>query len=148
MDITASTKELIQKVQQLKATHPDQVSQVFIDFYCQCQQGIDYLFPVGVKETIRLFDVLQWFCNCVDQKKTPTLIQLMWNDVVGPSLEEYQDDERIESSLLTLFQGGDLQEMIRQWDLDRRADGSVNLKLRTLLNDIHTIEITHRNKHS
>jgi hypothetical protein len=144
MDITASTKDLIQKAQQLKSNHPDQVSQVFIDFYCQCQQGIDYLFPIGIKETVRLIDILQWFCDCVDQKKTSTLIQLMWKDIVGPSLAAYQEDERIESSLLTVFQHGDLQEMIREWDLERQADGGVNLKLRTLLDDIHQLEVAHR----
>jgi len=35
MDITDSTKALIQKAQALKANHADPASQAFIDFYCQ-----------------------------------------------------------------------------------------------------------------
>jgi hypothetical protein len=141
MDITDSTKALIAKVQTLKDDHADAVSQAFIDFYCQCRQGMDYLFPEGVKETVRLLDILQWFCDCVDQGEPSTLIQLMWKDVVGPSWAEYQADEVVENKLLELFEHGDLKEKIRQWDLERRADGGVNLTLRTLLDDIHQIEM-------
>lgn len=146
MDVTNSTKDLIRKVQQLKVNHADQVTQAFIDFYCQCQQGIDYLFPDGIKETVRLLDILQWFCDCVDQGEPSTLVQLMWNDVIGPTLAEYKDDEAIEASLLTLFEQGDLKETIRQWDLERRADGGVNLPLRTVLAEIHEIEENHGKK--
>lgn len=140
MDITDSTKAQIQSVQSLKAAHPDPVSQAFIDFYCQCRQGMDYLFPIGVKESVRLLDILQWFCDCVDQGEPSTLIQLMWQDIVGPSLAEFQADEATEYHLLNLFKHGDLKEHIRQWDLDRRADGGVNLTLRTLLREIHELE--------
>jgi hypothetical protein len=140
MDITDSTKAQIQSVQSLKAAHPDPVSQAFIDFYCQCRQGMDYLFPIGVKESVRLLDILQWFCDCVDQGEPSTLIQLMWKDIVGPSLGEFQADEVIEHHLLNLFKHGDLKEHIRQWDLDRRADGGVNLTLRTLLREIYELE--------
>ena len=140
MDITDSTKDLIQKAQTLKVNHSDPVSQAFIDFYCQCRQGMDYLFPVGVKESVRLLDVLQWFCDCVDQGGPSTLIQLMWKDVVGPSLAEFQADEATESHLLALFQQGDLKDHIHQWDLERRADGGVNLTLKTLLKEIHELE--------
>ncbi len=140
MDITDSTKDLIQKAQALKEKHPDPVSQAFIDFYCQCRQGMDYLFPVRVKESVRLLDVLQWFCDCVDQGGPSTLIQLMWKDVVGPSLAEFQADEAVESHLLDLFQQGDLKDHIRQWDLERRADGGVNLTLRTVLKEIQELE--------
>lgn len=140
MDITDSTKAQIQSAQSLKAAHPDPVSQAFIDFYCQCRQGMDYLFPIGVKESVRLLDILQWFCDCVDQGEPSTLIQLMWKDIVGPSLGEFQADEAIEHHLLNLFKHGDLKEHIRQWDLDRREDGGVNLTLRTLLREIYELE--------
>jgi hypothetical protein len=146
MDVTDSTKDLIRRVQQLKANHADQVTQAFIDFYCQCQQGIDYLFPDGIRQTVRLLDILQWFCDCVDQGEPSTLIQLMWKDVIGPTLAEYKADEAIEASLLDLFEHGDLKETIRQWDLERRSDGGVNLPLRTVLAEIHEIEVAHRNE--
>ncbi|NJL46079.1 MAG: hypothetical protein HC922_10975 [Leptolyngbyaceae cyanobacterium SM2_3_12] len=45
MDITDATQILIQHVQPLKLKHSDPISQAFIDFYCQCHQGMDYLFP-------------------------------------------------------------------------------------------------------
>ena len=64
---------------------------------------MDYLFPPGIRATVRLLDILQWFCDCVDQGEPSTLIRLMWKDVVGPSLEEYQADEAIESRLMALF---------------------------------------------
>ena len=140
MDITDATKALIVQVQALKAVHPDPVSQAFIDFYCQCRQGMDYLFPPGIRATVRLLDILQWFCDCVDQGEPATLIRLMWKDVVGPSLEEYQADEAIESRLMALFEHGDLKDTIRQWDLERRADGGVNLTLKTLLSEIEQVE--------
>ena len=140
MDITDATKALIVQVQALKAVHSDLVSQAFIDFYCQCRQGMDYLFPPGIRATVRLLDILQWFCDCVDQGELSTLIQLMWKDVVGPSLEEYQADEAIESRLMALFEHGDLKDTIRQWDLERRADGGVNLTLKTLLSEIEQVE--------
>jgi hypothetical protein len=140
MDITASTKDLIQQAQALKANYPDPVSQAFIDFYCQCRQGLDYLFPVGVKESVRLLDILQWFCDCIDQGEPSTLVQLMWKDVVGPSLVEFKADEATESHLLTLFKQGDLKNHIRQWDLKRRSDGGVHLILRTLLREIFELE--------
>jgi hypothetical protein len=141
MDITDSTKSLIAKIQTLKTRHEDSVSLAFIDFYCQCRQGMDYLLPAGVKETVRLLDILQWFCDCVDQGEPSTLIQLMWKDIVGPSLAEYQADEAIEATLMDLFEHGDLKDKIRQWDLERRADGGVNLTLRDLLGEIHQIEV-------
>ncbi len=140
MDITDATKALIVQVQALKAVHPDPVSQAFIDFYCQCRQGMDYLFPPGIRATVRLLDILQWFCDCVDQGEPSTLIRLMWKDVVGPSLEEYQADEAIESRLMALFEHGDLKDTICQWDLERRADGGVNLTLKTLLSEIDEVE--------
>lgn len=140
MDITDSTKAQIQSVQSLKTDHPDPVSQAFIDFYCQCRQGMDYLLPIGVKESVRLLDILQWFCDCVDQGEPSTLIQLMWKDIVGPSLGEFQADETTEHHLLNLFKHGDLKDHIRQWDLERRADGGVNLILRTLLREIYELE--------
>jgi hypothetical protein len=69
-----------------------------------------------------------------------TLLQLMWKDVVGPSLAEFQADEAIESHLLALFKRGDLKDHIRHWDLERRADGGVKLTLRTVLKEIHQLE--------
>ena len=141
MDITDSTKALILKAQVLKDRHQDHVSRVFIDFYCQCQQGMDYLFPEGVRKTVRLLDILQWFCDCVDQGEPSTIIRLMWNDIVGPTFEEYQADQASEAMLLNLFEHGDLKAGIRQWDLERRADGGVNLTLKTVLAELHALEI-------
>jgi hypothetical protein len=89
---------------------------------------------------VRLLDILQWFCHCVDQGEPSTLIQLTWKDVVGPSLAEFQADEATESHLLALFEHGDLKDHIRQWDLERRADGGVNLTLRMLLREIYELE--------
>jgi hypothetical protein len=74
---------------------------------------------------VRLLDILQWFCDCVDQGEPSTLIQLMWKDVVGPSLAEFQADEATESHLLALFKHGDLKDHIRQWDLERRATAAL-----------------------
>ncbi len=140
MDITDATKVLIQAIRPLKLKYSDPVSQAFIDFYCQCHQGMDYLLPAAVRATIRLADILQWFCQCVDQGRPSTLVQLMWKDVVGPTLEEYKADEAIEKTLLTLFEQGGLKAGLNQWDLERRPDGGVDLTLRNLLDDIHQIE--------
>ncbi|HIK45656.1 MAG TPA: hypothetical protein IGR64_12355 [Leptolyngbyaceae cyanobacterium M65_K2018_010] len=144
MDITDSTKALIQHIQPLKLKHSDLVSRAFIDFYCQCHQGMDYLLPAGMRDTIRLVDILQWFFQCIDQGRPLTLIDLMWKDVVGPTLSEYRADEAIEQELLGLFERGDLKAGLSQWDLQRRPDGGVNLPLRTLLEDIDQIEQAQR----
>jgi hypothetical protein len=140
MDITDSTKALIGHVQPLKLKYPDAASEAFIDFYCQCRQGLDYLLPMGVKETVRLVDILQWFCQCVDQGGPPTLIQLMWHDVAGPTLAAYRGDEATEARLTRLFMQGDLRPNLSQWDREQRPDGGVNLPLRSLLNDLYHIE--------
>jgi hypothetical protein len=140
MDITDSTEALIEAIRSLKLKYSDPVSQAFIDFYCQCHQGMDYLLPLGVRETVRLVDILQWFCQCVDQGRPSTLVQLMWKDVVGPTLAEYMADEAIEHTLLSLFEQGELKAGLSHWDLKRRSDGGVDLTLRNLLDDIHQIE--------
>lgn len=62
MDITPSTKELITKVQQLKSQFTDPVSPLFIDFYCQCKQGIDYLLT-PLQDSVRLLDILNYFAQ-------------------------------------------------------------------------------------
>ncbi|NMF85071.1 hypothetical protein [Nodosilinea sp. P-1105] len=141
MDITDSTKTLIQHVQPLKLKYADLTSQTFIDFYCQCLQGIDYLFPQEVKATVRLLDILNWFCQCIDQKQPSTLIRLMWNDVVGPTLNDYTADEAIETQLTRIFEQGTLHTGLAHWDLERRPDGSVNLPLRSLLAEIAQLEL-------
>ncbi|MEM9002198.1 MAG: hypothetical protein AAGE59_01600 [Cyanobacteria bacterium P01_F01_bin.86] len=148
MDVTESTKDLIYKVQRLKAKHTDPVSTTFIDFYCQCCQGVDYLFPEGMRSSVQLLDILQWFFQCVDSKEPPTLVRLMWQDIVGPTLEEYQEDEGIEQRLLRTFESGALQLYIQNWDRERNPDGSDHLKgngsvhlvLRELLEDIQNLE--------
>lgn len=144
MDITESTKQLNIKVEQLKSKFTDPVSQLFIDFYCQCKQGSDYLFPADVKESIRLWDILEWFFECVDNKSPSTLIELMWKDVVGPTLGEYQQDEAIEGRLHRAFQSAQLKELIQNWDLERTSSGSVRLILRELLGEISYLEREHK----
>jgi hypothetical protein len=147
MDVTNVTKDLIQQVQQLKAKHTDAVSMTFIDFYCQCRQGCDYLFPEAMRHSVRLLDILNWFFQCVDGQE-PTLVRLMWKDVVGPSLAEYEQDEGIETRLHKAFESGALKLFIESWDRERNPDGSdhlnpdgsVHLVLRELLEDIQALE--------
>ena len=152
MDVTDATKDLIHRVQHLKAKHTDAVSVTFVDFYCQCRQGCDYLFPEGMRSSVRLLDILQWFFQCVDGKEPPTLVRLMWQDIVGPTLEEYQEDEGVELRLLSAFESGALKLYIQNWDRERnpdgsdhlKGDGSVHLVLRELLEDIQSLEQTFR----
>lgn len=148
MDVTDATKDLIQKVQGLKQKHSDPVSSTFINFYCQCHQGADYLFPEAMRSQMRLLDILNWFCECVDRQGPPSLIRLMWQDVVGPTWEEYRDDESAEQSLRKAFESGALKLYIQNWDRERNSDGtdhlkgngSVHLILRDLLTDIYQAE--------
>lgn len=139
MDITPATKQLVQQVQQLKSQYTDAASVLFIDFYCQCKEGMDYLFPVSVKESIRLVDILQWFLDCVEQGKPNTLISLMWKDVVGPTLGEYLGDEKTERQLMAAFQG-DVSSQLTHWDRVQLKDGQVWLILRELLDAIAQLE--------
>jgi hypothetical protein len=143
MDITPSTKELISKVQQLKSRFPDPVSPLFIDFYCQCKQGIDYLL-IPLQDSVRLLDILNYFVDCVHEKKPTPLIELMWKDIVGPTLGEYMEDEAIERRLREAFEGGELKNQIQDWDIKRMSDGSVKLILRGLLAEITQIEREHK----
>ncbi|MGL5083632.1 MAG: hypothetical protein ACRC8A_19290 [Microcoleaceae cyanobacterium] len=143
MDITPATKDLNYHVQTLKSKYSDPSSTLFIDFYCQYRQGCDYLFPVAVRQSIRLFDILNCFLECIETSKPTLLTKLMWQDVVGPTLEEYQEDERTEEKLWSSFVQGDLNQLIAHWDLTRRRDGSVNLILRELLTDISQLEQVH-----
>ncbi len=142
MDITPQTKKLIAAIQALKPQYTDLASTIFIDFYCQCKQGCDYLFPGGVKESVRLIDILNWFLECVDKGEPIPLIQLMWQDIVGPTLSEYQEDEQIEKRLLRAFQS-DLHHVLATWDKATLPSGGVRLILRDLLNDIHKLEQAH-----
>ncbi|GAB1541679.1 hypothetical protein NUACC21_43510 [Scytonema sp. NUACC21] len=144
MDITESTKQLNSKVEQLKSKFTDPVSQVFIDFYCQCKQGIDYLFPADVKESIRLWDIVEWFFECVGNKSPSTLVELMWKDVVGPSLREYKEDEATEERLYKAFQNDRLRTLIKEWDRVTTSSGNVRLILRELLGEISQIEREHK----
>jgi hypothetical protein len=144
MDITDSTKLLNSKVQELKPKFPDVVSTLFIEFYCQCREGIDYLFPPEVKNSIRLLDILQWFFDCVE-KETPTLlVELMWKDVIGPTFGEYKQDQAIEKKLRLAFQNGELKKQIQDWDRLNLNSGKVNLILRGLLEAISQIEKEHK----
>ncbi|WP_416675315.1 hypothetical protein [Egbenema bharatensis] len=144
MNITESTKKLNQKVQELKPKYPDLVSTVFIDFYCQCQEGIDYLFPLAVQETIRLLDIVQWFFDCVDHSKPNSLINLMWQDVMGPTLGEYLQDERSEKMLRKAFASDELKAQIQTWDRVQTPSGNMHLVMKGLLEDISEIEQKHR----
>lgn len=140
MNITLATKKLIEKIQPLKLKYTDLASQTFIDFYCQCRQGCDYLFPLSVKNSVTVLQILDWFLISVDQGRPYILVQLMWKDVIGPTLTEYQDDENIEHNLNTIFSQPQLKEVVQTWDLKRLSDGQVFLTLRELLHDISDIE--------
>jgi len=148
MDVSNLTKDLTQHMQALKDKHTDVVSVTFIDFYCQCRQGSDYLFPEAMRNTMRLLDILNWFFACVDGAEPPTLVQLMWHDIAGPTLKEYTRDEAIEHNLLEAFESGALKLFIQEWDRERnpdgtshlKKDGSVHLVLRELLEDMWAIE--------
>jgi hypothetical protein len=139
MDITPQTKQLIEQIQPLKARYTDPASLLFIDFYCQCKEGCDYLFPVAVRDTVRLIDILQWFLACAHQGQPTALVQLMWNDVVGPTLGEYLADEKIERRLTAAFQS-DLNEILSHWDRVMLPSGNINLVLRQLLDEVAQIE--------
>ncbi|MEB3360030.1 MAG: hypothetical protein VKK04_25110 [Synechococcales bacterium] len=141
MNITPETKQLIAAVQALKPQYPDPASSLFIDFYCQCRQGMDYLFPATVHQTVRLLDILQWFFDCIDRKEPTSLVRLMWNDVAGPTLQEYLGDEKIEASLLTAFEG-DCHCYLEHWDRVQLRDGSVRLVMKELLAAISDLELT------
>ena len=147
MDITPATKELIIKVQQLKSQFSDPVSPLFIDFYCQCKQGIDYLLT-PIQDSVRLLDILNYFVDCVHEEKPTPLIELMWKDIVGPTLGEYKEDEAIERRLRDAFEGGELKHQIQSWDIKRMNDGSVKLILRDLLREISRIEQDHKTRES
>ncbi|PSB13629.1 hypothetical protein C7B76_19130 [filamentous cyanobacterium CCP2] len=144
MNITESTKLLNRHVQMLKAKYPDLVSTVFIDFYCQCQEGIDYLFPVAVQKSIRLLDIVQWFFACVDDGTPTTLINLMWQDVMGPTLGEYLQDEKSEMLLRKAFTSNELKAQIKTWDRVQMPDGNMNLVMKGLLEEISQLEQEHR----
>lgn len=140
MDITDATKALIPPIQALKLKYPDPASQAFIDFYCQCQQGMDYLMPPSLRKTVRLIDILQWFCQCVELGRPTIWAKLMWQDVAGPTLAEYREDQSIENNLATLFEHSYIASDMANWDRIRQPDGSVDLILRNLLDDIDQIE--------
>ena len=140
MNITPETKQLIDTVQVLKAQFPDSTSNLFIDFYCQCRQGMDYLFPPTVHQSVRLLDILQWFFDCIDRKEPSSLIQLMWKDMAGPTLGEYLRDEKIEANLLSAFKE-DFHPNLENWDRVQLKDGSIRLVMKELLEAISRIEL-------
>ncbi len=140
MDITNSTKELIVKMQPLKLKYNDLASQTFIDFYCQCKQGCDYLFPTTVKSSVTILHILQWFLLSVEKRSPYLLIELMWQDILGPTLAEYQQDEEIEANLASLFAQPELAEAVADWHRKPRPDGGVTLTLRELLKDMSDLE--------
>ncbi len=148
MDITKSTKELIVKVQNLKAKYSDLASVTFLDFYCQCREGCDYLFPASIKQSVRIIDILNWFFQCVENRSYTVLFELMSKDVIGPTLAELKRDQEIEKQLRMTFSSDDLKSSIITWDCQRLSDGSVNLILRNLLQDLASIEIEHKQKQS
>ncbi len=140
MNITDSTKTLIAQVQPLKLKYDDLASLTFIDFYCQCREGCDYLFSEKMKHSVRVFDILVWFFQCVEGSSKNMIIELMWRDVIGPTLGEYLEDQRTERRLENLLTSPQLKESVLEWDRRGRADGGVDLILRDLLQDIEDIE--------
>ncbi|MGK7946994.1 MAG: hypothetical protein AB4058_21245 [Microcystaceae cyanobacterium] len=140
MDITDSTKKLIAQVKTLKSKYTDLASLTFIDFYCQCREGCDYLFSPTVKQSVRILDILMWFFQCVEARSLIPLTALMWRDVMGPTLGEYQADEKTEKQIETVLASPQLRESVMSWDRQPSADGGVNLILRNLLEEIETIE--------
>ena len=76
MDITQETKELTAQVQTLKTKYSDLASLTFIDFYCQCREGCDYLFPASIKENVKIIDILNWFFQCVETGSFTLLIKI------------------------------------------------------------------------
>ncbi|MGF1498629.1 MAG: hypothetical protein ACFB8W_17655 [Elainellaceae cyanobacterium] len=141
MNITPETKQLTAAVQALKAEYSDPASGLFIDFYCQCRQGMDYLFPTAVHRSVRLLDILQWFFDCIDRKEPTGLVKLMWNDVIGPTLQEYLGDEKIEATLLSAFEA-DFHRYLEHWDRVQLPDGNVRLVMKDLLEAISNLELT------
>ncbi|MDY7020157.1 MAG: hypothetical protein SWJ54_02185 [Cyanobacteriota bacterium] len=146
MDITTSTKQLNEDVQKLKSKYSDSTSSLFIDFYCQYKEGCDYLFPPTVRESIRLYDILVCFLDCIEKGSTNLLVQMMWKDVIGPTLGEYRQDEQTEEKLLNAFVNGELKNPIESWDRESQPGGGVSLILRDLLNDITEIEQQHQSQ--
>jgi hypothetical protein len=144
MDITSETKHLIASIQQLKSHYSDPASALFLDFYCQCRQGCDYLFPPAVRETVRLVDILQWFFECAERGEPTNLVRLMWKDVAGPTLAEYVADEKIEKQLQAAFTTH-LNQELESWDRMMLPSGNVKLLLKDLLNDIHQVEQAQKN---
>ncbi len=143
MDITPETKRLLEQVQQLKPKYNDPASQLFLDFYCQCKQGCDYLFPSEVRTTVRLLDILQWFFDCAEKGGPTPLIQLMWKDVAGPTLGEYLGDEKTERGLNSAFSTYLNQELVA-WDRIMLPSGNAQLLLKELLQDLARIEQSQR----
>jgi hypothetical protein len=148
MDITKSTKELIAQVQTLKAKYSDLASLTFIDFYCQCREGCDYLFPTSIRHNVRIMDILNWFFQCVETGSYTLLIKLMCQDIVGPTLAEFNQDQETENNLNKIFHSDSLKPSVLKWDCQRQPNGSVNLILRNLLQDLTVIEIKHQQKSS
>ena len=142
MILKESTKQIVNKVQQIKPKFTDPVSPIFIDFYCQCKQGIDYLFT-PIKELIQLVDILQWFVDCVDKEAPTPLIELMWEDIAGVNRCEYENNT-IEKKLREAFANHELKRQIKDWDLKKMSSGGMQLILINLLAEISKIEKEHQ----
>jgi hypothetical protein len=143
MILKDSTKQIVRKVQQIKPHFTDPVSPIFIDFYCQCKQGIDYLFT-PIKELVQLVDILQWFVDCVDKKAPTPLIELIWQDIAGLPNNHINDDNAIEKKLRAAFASNELRSQIKDWDLKRMNSGGMQLILINLLAEISRIEKEHQ----
>ncbi|WP_446420860.1 hypothetical protein [Coleofasciculus sp.] len=99
-----------------------------------------------LQDSVRLLDILNYFVDCVHEEKPTPLIELMWKDIVGPTLSEYMEDEAIEIRLREAFEGSELKNQIQGWDIKRMNDGSVKLILRDLLGEINRIEREYKNQ--
>jgi hypothetical protein len=142
MILKESTKQIVRKVQKIKPHFTDPVSPIFIDFYCQCKQGIDYLFT-PIKELVQLVDILQWFVDCVDKEAPTPLVELMWQDIAILKGES-ETEPGIEKKLRDAFASNELKRQIKNWDLKRMSSGGMQLVLINLLSEISQIEREHQ----
>ena len=143
MLLKESTQQIIIKVQKIKPKFTDPVSPIFIDFYCQCKQGIDYLFT-PLRELVQLVDILQWFVDCVEKEAPTPLIELMWQDIATLKEIEYEANCLIEKKLRDAFASNELKLQIQDWDLKRMSSGGMQLILINLLSEISQIERDHQ----
>jgi hypothetical protein len=72
----------------------------------------------------------------------------MCQDIMGPTLKEFHQDQEIENKLSQIFHSDSLKSSVSKWDCERLPNGSVNLILKNLLQDLTMIEIEHQQKNN